>query len=512
MNGKELSTYGSDFYIGFQRQFITDAKLQIKIHTFKTNSVPFTISSKTGYTHFGITSTNSPATVTIPTSFQVRDSGYYYRNLGLHITSPPIEPISVIAVGYTSDDSPRTVHVAHPYLEQPTIAYTYYGISTDTVLYSQMLLIACCNNTTVTITPTQNISLPQDSQLSDTAYLNITAGNSHTVILHELQSLLIINSLDLSGTKIVSNRPLTVIGGHDCAQIPSEYGKCDPISTQIPPTVNWGNSFLLPPLTSRTNGQRYKIIASENDTVAEMKCAASFNETVLLFNDGEIFEFDTDPDEYCAVVTSEPVYIAEFGFGHDYLSDGYGDPLLMTIPPLEQYTHNVTFSAFETMPKNYYSILVPNDQYFNQTFLYNGFIVTPTWTTIYYPNGSIAGYGYSAQFSGAVTISHSNVNGRIGVNVYGFSIAGGYGYSAGMKFNPINIDHHLPEISFTKEEYFVGEGDEIVSIELERSVEIFWSVSVRIKVLLSDFATANGEKIALFYFHELIFFLCSRWS
>ena len=64
-----------------------------------------------------------------------------------------------------------------------------------------------------------------------------------------------INYFDLSGTKIVSNHLLTVIGGHDCAQIPTDYGNCDPISTQMPPTVNWGNSFLLPPLTSRTNGQ-----------------------------------------------------------------------------------------------------------------------------------------------------------------------------------------------------------------------------------------------------------------
>ena len=64
---------------------------------------------------------------------------------------------------------------------------------------------------------------------------------------------------------------ITVISGHDCAQIPTEYHYSNPISTQIPLTVNWGNGFLLPPLTSRTNGQRYKIIASENYTIAEIK-------------------------------------------------------------------------------------------------------------------------------------------------------------------------------------------------------------------------------------------------
>ena len=499
MNGKQLSTYGSDFYIGFLRQYLADGIIQIRVHTFETSSVSFSISSKTGYSYIGTTSASSPATVTIPISFQVRDSGYEYRNLGLHITSLPTNPITVFVIGYTGADTPRLTHVAHPYLEQLTTAYTYYGVSADVLSltrFSQVLLVGCRDNTTVTITPTQNISIPENPQLSDSIYLNISAGDSHTFTLHEMQSLLIrAPNVDLSGTKIVSNHPLTVIGGHDCAQIPTEYGNCDPISTQIPPTVNWGNSFLLPPLTSRTNGQRYKIIASEKNTIAKIKCGTNVNEIVVLSNDGDIHQFDTNSSEYCTVLTSNPSYVAEYGFGHDYLSDGYGDPLLMTIPPLDQYIHSVTFSSFVTIPKNYFTILVPNDQYFNQTYLYNGFTFTPTWTTIYYPNGSIAGYGYSTQFSGTVTISHSNVNGSIFVTVYGFVEYGGYGYTAGMKLNPLNIDIDLPEISFTSEKYYVGEGEGVAVIVLERYVEVTRSVFIKIKILSSQVATAKGKEL-----------------
>ena len=185
--------------------------------------------------------------------------------------------------------------------------------------------------------------------------------------------------------------------------------------------------------------------------------------------------------------------MAEYGFGRDYLSDGYGGPLLMTIPPLDQYIHNVTFSSIATMPKNYFTILVPNDQYFNQTYLYNGFTLTPTWTTIYYPNGSIAGYGYSTQFGGGVTVSHSNVHGQIAVIVYGFMSHGGYGYIAGMKMTPINSDVYVSEVSFTKEKYYVGEGEEVVIVVLERYLEVSSSVSVRLKILLSQVATAKGK-------------------
>ena len=499
VNCKELSTYGNDFYIGFLRQYSARGTIEIKVHTLQTSPVYFSISSKAEYIYIGTISASSPATVNIPTSFQVRDSGYEYRNLGLHITSLPTNPITVFVIGYTEADTPRLTHVAHPYLEQLTTAYTYYGVSAGALTFtrfSQILVVGSWDNTTVTIIPTQTISIPENPQLSDSIYLNISAGDSHTFTLHEMQSLLIsAPNVDLSGTKIVSNHPLTVVGGHDCVQIPTDYVNCDPISTQIPPTVNWGNSFLLPPLTSRTNGQRYKIIASENNTIAEIKCGTKVKKIVVLSYDGDIHQFDTNSNEYCTVLTSNPSYVAEYGFGHDYLSDGYGDPLLMTISPLEQYIHSVTFTSFETIPKNYYSILVPNDQYFNQTYLYNGFILTPTWTTIYYPNGAIAGYGYSTQFSGTVTISHSNPNGSIFVTVYGFLYGGAYGYTAGMKLNPININVDFPEISFTKEKYCVGEGDGVVVVVLERYEEITWSVSVIIKIMSSEVATASGKKL-----------------
>ena len=133
--------------------------------------------------------------------------------------------------------------------------------------------------------------------------------------------------------------------------------------------------------------------------------------------------------------------------------------------------------------------------YFNQTYLYNGFTLTPTWTTIYYPNGSIAGYGYSTEFSGTGSFSHSNPNGSIFITVYGFVEYGGYGYDAGMKLNSININVDLLEISFTKEEYYVGEGDGVAVVVLERYEGITWSVSVVINILSSQVATASGKNL-----------------
>jgi len=150
---------------------------------------------------------------------------------GLHLARAAEEqerpqPITVIVIVYISS-RPQLVLEAHPCLKQLTTVYTYYAVSDDfptSGRFSQVLLVGCQDNTTVTIIPTQNIAIPENPQLSDSIYLNIAAGDNHTVTIHELQSLLIwAQYVDLSGTKIVANQPLTVVGGHECAQIPSGY-------------------------------------------------------------------------------------------------------------------------------------------------------------------------------------------------------------------------------------------------------------------------------------------------
>ena len=77
--------------------------------------------------------------------------------------------------------------------------------------HGEILLAACHNDSNVTITPTQSVVLPVDAQDPDNNNITVAAGSSHTLVLHSPQTLLIAitsNNLDLSGTKIVSTKPL----------------------------------------------------------------------------------------------------------------------------------------------------------------------------------------------------------------------------------------------------------------------------------------------------------------
>ena len=70
---------------------------------------------------------------------------------------------------------------------------------------------------------------------------------------------------DLTGTSIVSNKPLTVISGHECGNVPDNVQYCEHLTEQIPATVNCGQQFLLTSYGGRPV-QYYKVIAAEGKT------------------------------------------------------------------------------------------------------------------------------------------------------------------------------------------------------------------------------------------------------
>ena len=436
-----LSNYGNQFFIGVLRSKSSETSSKIVI--LAPTPAQFNISSLTGYNYTGSIPAYTPVFIDIESNFQVLNSSYNYRHLGLRITSPQF--ISVAVVEY-ANNTPRSSYLALPCHDQPTEKYIYYGISHESderERYGVILLVGCRDNTTVTITPTETIQLPSDPQQSNSTVDTITAGTSHTVILHEMQTLIItikstIFFSDLSGTKIVSNYPLTVIGGHECAKVTVWYQDCDPIATQVPPTINWGTEFFTMPFYNRTKGYLMKIMASENNTNVSLKCSNVVSSYNLILA-GNVISHHVQSSHYCYIQCSQPCYIAELAFGGQYANGGgYGDPLLITIPPIRQYPQNVTFTILPDMPTIFYSVAVPVDSYFNGTLIINGVLTSLNWTTIYSTNNNITtGYGYKTTANGTYTISHSHPYGKICIIVYGFYQHGGYGYLSGMLLDPI---------------------------------------------------------------------------
>lgn len=479
-----MSSFGSEFYLGFPRILNAANNITFTIHTLKATNVQFSITTTdSGWQYTGTTTANNPAVVDIPLNYEVLGYSYPFRNLGLHISSLETEPISIIGWSYVAQYAYMT-YLALPCHNQPTNKYVYYGVSTYgfSNFYSTILIVACKNNTNITVVPSQNITLPINPQSLLSATKLFLSGESHNFVLNAGQTLLLYKSyVDLSGTKIIADGPLSVLSGHSLSQIPLGITDTDPIVTQLTPTITWGKTFLLSPQPGKPNGQFYKVVAYLNATVITKKCNSDDPVNVTL-TAGEVYQFNTSSSTYCSIISNKPIYIAQIGPSTFFNGGHYGDPTLNTIPPIEQYMHSIEFSAFPPS-FSYFSVVIPNDAYFNQGIVYNGITYNLTWTNIYFPNGSIAGYGFnSGSVTGANTIRHTHPQGNIFVSICGWTTYGGYCYTGGMKLNPINPPPPMAEVSFTKDQFFVTEGSNEVLITLNKTVNYEEEVLVRMRV------------------------------
>ncbi|XP_019863326.1 PREDICTED: uncharacterized protein LOC109592276, partial [Amphimedon queenslandica] len=192
------------------------------------------------YTRNGTVTKNSPDPyVYLSSSFYTSSSSFADRFKGIHLTSD--QPISVSHFSYFYE------YLILPYHEYPGVSqYEYYAVSTSSyrnTSLSQVLLVGCINNTVISIIPTVDLFIPIDVQKNGSDDILVTKGNSHTITLHEGQTLLLGkgNGSDISGTHFISNKPLTVITGHQCGSTPDmiEMPSCHEMQLQVSPTITW---------------------------------------------------------------------------------------------------------------------------------------------------------------------------------------------------------------------------------------------------------------------------------
>ena len=205
-------------------------------------------------------------------------------------------------------------------------------------------------------------------------------------------------------------------------------------------------------------------------------------------NESEFYQFSTNHDAYCSVVTNNPCYIAGFFLTDDYI---FGGHLMVTVPPLEQYTKDdviITPLAGTT----FYTVIISNDHNQTDSFLIYTNKSSINWVTVNYSNDSIVGYVYSGYLDNTTNdISTFSASGNFLVIVSGFTIGGSvFAYTPNMEFNPINSPPVY--IRFVSPVYYALEENEkaVVSIEKESSAFIG---DVLVKVCTKKYMNSTAE-------------------
>uniref|UniRef100_A0A1X7SFT5 IgGFc-binding protein N-terminal domain-containing protein n=1 Tax=Amphimedon queenslandica TaxID=400682 RepID=A0A1X7SFT5_AMPQE len=274
----------SNFYLGFMKGS-GNGGIVFVVTNFSNVSynISFEYTGNT-YTIRGNVSKGSPPYFTdlrLGSIVEVSSNTFEDRFKSFQVQSD--KPISVTLLGGARVSSEFLVLPCHQYSN--INRYEYYTVSTSSysnTTFSEALIIGCRNSTNVTITPSVDLFLPIDAQLNGSRDTLVIANSSHTLVLHEGQTLLIGSrgGADISGTHIISNKPITVITGHECGSTPDMIANnaCFYMHLQVPPTVTWGKKFILSDFTSIYDNvnldytEYVKLITSQDDTMVTTDC------------------------------------------------------------------------------------------------------------------------------------------------------------------------------------------------------------------------------------------------
>lgn len=189
--------------------------------------------------------------------------------------------------------------------------------------------------------------------------------------------------------------------------------------------TTWGQTFVTTPLATRTGGDVFRILASENAT--EVKVDGT---TVATLNGGQFYEASFGSSQYSEITADKPVLVTQYMKGQQ--ADGVNaDPMMMLVMPTEQFLPSYIIStpggAFNQASSNYINVTAPATAV--GSILLDGVAI---------PASSFTPIG-SSGFSGAqINISPGThrlqATERFGVAGYGFASFDSYGYPAGGAF------------------------------------------------------------------------------
>ena len=315
--------------------------------------------------------------------------------------------------------------------------YTYFAVSVSTNVNADgsVVIVGTANQTIVNITvPVSDIIKISNS----TDWSLLTPGTLYTYEIQRLQIMHIAAfDTDLTGTKVTTNKPISLFSGVECSVIPSLIENCDNLMEQIPPTELWGTVYYFAPLASRTS-YTIKIIAAYNSTTVDIYCNYTVN-SYYIVNAGEFINVTYDNQEFCGVNANQVVLVTQFSHGYD--SDSQGDPMMTLIPATSHYVNSITSSTFEISAcTNHYINIIVLASYYQPEMIS---ITTPegirqsldslNWVPIIRNNVTEA---YAAQVKiphGVFEVSYANKSALMTVVIYGFTNCvpndiGGYGH------------------------------------------------------------------------------------
>jgi hypothetical protein len=171
---------------------------------------------------------------------------------------------------------------------------------------------------------------------------------------------------DLTGSHIVTNKPVSVIAGHDCAFVPFDKFACDHLEESLFPVDALGTELVV---TSAASVTSLAGGATAPDTMfVRVLSAAPDNQITfdppvhepVTLGAGQWLEIGPVAQDF-RVKASNKIQVSQFMVGENYTGDsvGAGDPSISIAIPTEQYRLEYTFFAPTTYTQNLVNVVAP---------------------------------------------------------------------------------------------------------------------------------------------------------
>lgn len=231
---------------------------------------------------------------------------------------------------------------------------------------------------------------------------------------------------DVTGTLVSADKPVQVLGGHQCTYIPDAQGYCDHLEETMFPFETLSDEYivattLIPqPGGSVPKVEMVRIVATQDGTTLAFDPAKPGAPSIIAKAGGWV-EIANDPSDF-VVKASAPVLVAQYMEGQA-AGGNTGDPSETLAVAKDQYRSSYLFHAPTNYESNYVNVIAPT----GANVLLDGVPVAG-----YAPIGG-SGYGVARlPLSNAGNGDHQ-IKGDLafGISVYGYGQYTSYWYPGG---------------------------------------------------------------------------------
>lgn len=244
---------------------------------------------------------------------------------------------------------------------------------------------------------------------------------------------------DLTGSYVDADKPVAVLGGHECTFIPFDKRACDHLEESIFPVEALGQDLIVTSpreVGSIGSGQGtpdyhfVRVLSAADGNAITFDPPSVYPNTNVVLDAGKWIEVGPILEDF-RILADNKILVAQYVSGQEFAGNAEaGDPAMSVAIPTEQYRVAYTFLAPTTYTHNFVNIVAPA-----------GTAITLDGATV--PAGEfqpIGGSGYSVarhKIDGGVHNMHGTKN--FGIVVYGYASYTSYMYPGGLNLETITI-------------------------------------------------------------------------